>query len=259
MTSPDAALQGRELSCGYPGRLVLERVSFRLAPGSITALLGPNGSGKSTLLRTLSKTLPKLGGDVLVQGESIGRLGFRELARQVAFVPQEEEFVYGFSVAQVVTMGRLPRSGGFFDTAEDHEAAESAMAAADCLHLASRPMTEISGGEKQRVLIARALAQGARILLMDEPTSHLDVGHQVSIAALLRGLAADGYAILAAVHDLNLAGAFAEDGILLSERGIGMHGPILDVLGSKLIEQVYSVGFRRLTPEDGQIFLIPQG
>lgn len=258
MTSAEPALECRVVSCGYPGRLVLEGISFALRPGSVTALLGPNGSGKSTLLKTLSKSLPALAGEVLVQGEPISGMSFRELANRVAFVPQEEEAVYSFTAEQIVVMGRLPRSGGFFDTDEDHVAAEQAMAAADCLYLRDRPVTELSGGEKQRVLIARALAQGARILLMDEPTSHLDVGHQVSIAGLLRRLSAEGYAVLVAVHDLNLAGAMADDGILLLDRGIGLHAPILDVLSSELADRVYSVKFRRLEPTEGEVFMIPR-
>lgn len=257
MTLDNPGIECRNLTCGYPGRTVLRDVSFSLAEGAITALLGPNGSGKSTLLKTIGKTLSPLSGEVFVRGDPVAGLSFRDLAKLVAFVPQEEETIYGFTSEQVVVMGRLARSAGFFDTAEDHEAAVHAMQDADCLYLRARSVTELSSGEKQRVLIARALAQGGRILLMDEPTSHLDVGHQVAISGLLRSLAAKGYLIFAAVHDLNLAAAIADDGILLEEDGIGLHAPIRRVLSDEATDRVYGVAFRRIEPEEGRIYMFP--
>lgn len=237
------------LSCGYPGRTVLTGVDLDLTPGSVTALLGPNGSGKSTLLKTLCGTLPTLGGSVTVEDSPARMLSAVQLAKKVAFVPQEESYPFRFTVRQVVLMGRFPHSPGLFDTAEDLAAAERAMQTADCLEFADRHVTEISGGEKQRVLIARALAQEARVLLLDEPTSHLDVGHQVAFSSLAGNLAAKGYAILAAVHDLNLASSFARQAILLQGGRVGLTGPIRTVIESPILDDVYGVRFRRF--EDG--------
>lgn len=255
--SNDIVIECRDLSCGYPERTVLQAVDLSIKSGTVTALLGPNGSGKSTFLRTLTKTLAPLSGQALVNGADVTSLSYKELAKQVAFVPQEEQAAFGFTVRQVVVMGRLPISGGFFDTVEDHEAAERAMTAADCLQLQHRPVTELSVGERQRVLIARALAQDARILLMDEPTSHLDVGHQVSTGALLRKLTSQGYTVLVAVHDLNLAGAFADDGILLASGKIGLHAPIGDILRSPLADSVYGVDFKRIEAADSRLYIFP--
>lgn len=257
MTSDSPGIECCNLTCGYPDRTVLRNLSFTLQEGAVTALLGPNGSGKSTLLKTISKTLPPISGDVRARGAAVSQMSYRELSKLVAFVPQEEDAVYSFTAEQVVVMGRLARSARFFDTAEDREAAENAMRDADCLHLRGRSVTELSGGEKQRVLIARALAQGGRIILMDEPTSHLDVGHQVAISVLLRGLAGKGYLVLAAVHDLNLAASMADDGILLEGDGIGLHAPIGQVLSDEATDRVYNVAFRRFEPEVGRIFMFP--
>lgn len=252
-------LEARGLSCGYHGKTVLSGVTFSLRQGTITALLGPNGSGKSTLLKAASKTLAPMAGEMMVEGLPLSSLGYRQAARKIAFVPQEEPMAFDFTVEQVVLMGRLAISGSFFDSKEDKEAARRAMAAADCLHLRERPASEISGGERQRVLIARALAQESRLLLLDEPTSHLDVGHQVAIAALLKGLSVGGYTILAAIHDLNFAAELADEAILLSEGKLVMHSPMSSLLDSDLADRTYQVRFRRIRSEQGRTYIYPEG
>lgn len=258
MTSPEYSIEAIGLSVGYPGRVVLEGVDLRLETGSVTALLGPNGSGKSTLLKTLCKELPELSGEVRICGRTVAKLGFTELAQRIAYVPQEELPPFRFSVRQVVLMGRMPHSQGLFDTAEDHRIAEEAMRSADCAHLAERPINEISGGERQRVLIARALAQQARILLLDEPTSHLDLGHQVAVIRLLNGLATKGHTVLAAVHDLNWAAAFAKDAVLLCNGRIGLNGPVCDVLSNSVVDDIYGVRFERLVDRTKGLRLFPE-
>lgn len=250
--SAEARLTAAGLVCGYRSRTVLDEVSFDLAPGSCTILLGPNGSGKSTLLKTLAHSIPPLGGEVSVGGEPLGRFRADELARRLAYVPQEEIPPFRFTVRQVVLMGRLPHSAGLFDSVRDHEVAETAMTEADCLDLAQRPINEISGGERQRVLIARALAQQAPILLLDEPTSHLDIGHQMAIAGLVRRLRQEGRTILAAMHDLNLAFEMGERGILLREGRIALHAPMEQVLASPELDQTYGVAFQRIADESGR-------
>lgn len=249
--SREVLLKARELQCGYPGRVVLEEVAFDVESGSVTALLGPNGSGKSTLLKTLAKTLPAQHGEIEVLGDPLRSLGFRELARRVAYVPQEELAAFPFTVEEIVLMGRTPYSEGLFETGEDHAAAARAMELADCASLAGRAVTELSGGERQRVLLARALAQEAPVLLLDEPTSHLDVRHQVEIVRLLRRLAKDGYGIVAAVHDLNLAATVADRALLLEDGRIGLNGPCRDVLADRRVDAVYRVDFLRHDTEEG--------
>jgi iron complex transport system ATP-binding protein len=252
-------LQCAGLSCGYHGRAVLSDVDLTFSPGSVSALLGPNGSGKSTLLRTLAGITAPLAGSVSLDGQAVERMDAAARAKRFAFVPQEEAVPFRFSVREVVAMGRIPHSTGLFDTEEDRAAAEDAMAQADCLDLADRPITELSGGEKQRVLIARALAQSGEVLLLDEPTSHLDVSHQLATRTLLRGLAAQGRTILAAVHDLNQASALADYGVLLSGGRIVRHGPMREILESPDLDRVFSATFERVTMANGMLTVLPSG
>lgn len=243
----------RGLACGYAERTVLQDVDFELKPGTATILLGPNGSGKSTLLKTLAKSLAPLAGEIEVLGQPLSALSFAELARRAAYVPQEEAAPFRFTVRQVVLMGRLPHSSGFFDTAEDRHAADEAMREADCFDLADRPINEISGGERQRALIARALAQEAPLLLLDEPTSHLDIGHQVAIAQLVRKLCRDGRAVLAAMHDLNLASEMGSEAILLSGGRVALHETVEQVLADPKLDQTYGVPFHRFADGTGRL------
>jgi iron complex transport system ATP-binding protein len=246
------------VACGYPDREVLTNISFSLEAGSVTALLGRNGSGKSTLIKTISRLLKPIAGSVRIAGRDASQLGYKELARLVAHTPQDETPAFEFTVREIVLMGRLPHSDGLFESEEDHRAAERAMEMADCVHLASRPIRKLSGGERQRVLIARSLAQEAKLLLLDEPTSHLDPGHQLAIAQLLRDLASQGYGILAAVHDLNWASVLAERAILLSEGTIGLQGAMSDVLRSSILEKAYSVSFERIVDPSQTLRVFPR-
>lgn len=246
------------LACGYPDRQVLSDVSFRVEEGSVAALLGRNGSGKSTLLKTIVRLLRPLSGSVRIAGRNAAALTYRELARLVAHTPQEEVPAFDFTVREIVLMGRLPHSDGLFETEEDHRAAQRAMEQADCAHLADRPVAKLSGGERQRVLIARALAQETRLILLDEPTSHLDPGHQLAIANLLKDLAAQGYAILAAVHDLNWASVLAQRAILLYGGTISLQGSMAEVLGSPSLEEAYSVAFDRMVDGSETLRVFPR-
>ncbi|CAN5370621.1 ABC transporter ATP-binding protein [soil metagenome] len=239
-------LEARDLACGHRGRAVLSNVSFTIEEGERVALLGPNGAGKSTLLATLVGTLRPLAGIVTPSGPP------KEMARRIAYVPQEEFPAYPFTAREVVTMGRLAMGDGLHDTPEDREAAETAMREGDCLGLADRPVTELSGGERQRVLIARALAQGTPLLLLDEPTSHLDAPHQV---ALLGWLA--GKTIFAALHDLNLAAAGFPRTILVGNGVVVNDGPTRDVLMSKDLDDLYGMPFDRFEWE-GKLRIFPR-
>ncbi len=253
MTQTLPLLEATDLVCGYGARQVLEGVGFAVMPGEVVALLGPNGSGKSTLLKTLACTLKPLGGRVSVEGKPLSSLGFAELAQRVAYVPQEEDVRFPFSAYEIVAMGRLARSGSLFDTPDDRAKSLEAMEQTDSAHLADRPITELSGGERQRVLVARALAQGARTLLMDEPTSHLDVRHAVDFARLLNRLASTGYGVIAAVHDLSLAARIAPRGMLLGNGRVVADAPMENLLHSGSLDEVYGVKFMRLKGAHGTL------
>jgi iron complex transport system ATP-binding protein len=253
----ELALEARELSCGYPGRPVLEQIDLGVRSGSVTALLGPNGSGKSTLLKTLMGSIPATAGKASLLGRSLSEYSHRELAQTVAFVPQIEQTRFGFSVEEVVAMGRMPYAVGLFESPDDWAHVERAMAEADCIEFRHRPMLELSGGERQRALIARALAQDTPLIFMDEPTAHLDVPHFLALGKLVRRLAAAGRTVVMALHDLNLASTFADEAILLHGRHIALSGRVEEVLDSKKIDAVYGVDFQRMRDQSGMLRLFP--
>jgi len=233
-------------------------VDLGVAEGDVVALLGPNGSGKSTLLRTLSGILPPTAGRVLLDGDEALSLSPSARARRVAYVPQDEPHAFEFSIRQVVAMGRLPLSGGLFDTAEDGRAAEAALSRVGIEALGDRPVTQVSGGEKQLALVARALAQGGRILLMDEPTAHLDLRHQADFVQLVKSLAAEGFGIVVALHDPNLASIIADQILLLDGGHVAAHGDPRTVLASDALERVYALQFERVDSQDGSLRLLPR-
>lgn len=254
---PTRLVECRELRCGYHGRAVLTDVAFSASEGQVTALLGPNGSGKSTLIRALSGLVPPMSGEILLGGKSIKSLSEAEVACLAATVPQEETHRFGFSVREVVAMGRLSKSQSFFDSDEDLKVADAAMERADCLELAERSVTELSGGERQRVLIARALAQETPVLLLDEPTSHLDVGHQMAAAKLFRELAEAGKAVIVAVHDLNLVSSLADRAVLLQRGRVAADLESEEMLNDPILDAVYGVKFERFRGVDGRARVYP--
>lgn len=251
-------VEAERLESGYVDRRVLKGISFRLEPGERLALLGPNGSGKSTLLKTLALGVAVSTGQLRIDGEEIGRLRAADLARRVAYVPQEETAPFEYTVREIVTMGRLPRSRGLFDTAEDRRVADEAMGRTQCLHLAERPIGQLSGGERQRAWLARGLAQEATLLLLDEPTTHLDVAHQADLVTLLHEIGQAPRAIVVATHDLNFAASACRRAILLSEGEIALEGEIDEVLQSRVLDTVFAASFDRLTRPDGTVVVAPR-
>jgi iron complex transport system ATP-binding protein len=251
------AFSCQNLSCGYPGRVVLTGIDLTLQPGGITALLGPNGSGKSTLLRTIVGEIPAISGGLQLCGKASQDFSARERAQTVAFVPSEERTEFPFLAREIVAMGRIPYSEGLFDSVEDKRITEESLARVECTHLANRPITNVSAGERQRILIARALAQQAPIMLLDEPTSHLDPGHQVSFVMLVKQLASTGLSILVALHDLNLAAHLADRLVLLNDGKIAISGPARDVLESTALDDAYGTRFERIKGSDGIVRLSP--
>ncbi len=248
-----ALLECEGVSAGYHGRPVVSDVSLSIDPGEVVALLGPNGGGKSTLMKTLGGIVPTIAGKIRIQSAVLDSLSPREVAQRIGFVPQEEVCPFDFTVDEVVTMGRLPLSNGFFDTAEDKEAAKQAMEQAGCYDLRNRPVTELSGGEKQRVLIARALAQQTPVLFLDEPTSHLDPKYQVSITGLVRDMAASGKGLLVALHDLAIAGIMADRGLLIANARASATEPISELLRSETLDKAYGAAFDRVVTPDGRL------
>lgn len=241
------------LSAGYEERPVLNALNFRAKSGEVVALLGPNGSGKSTLIRCLSGTLEPSGGSVLIDGNRLSEMSATQIAREVAVVPQSEDSVFEFTVYDVVAMARFP----WGDDDEGH--VKWAMENAGCEELADRKITELSGGEKQRVLFARALAQGGSILLLDEPTAHMDVGYQIATLSLARELARQGHTVVVALHDLNLASGFADRAVLLHSGRVAAEGSVESVLTSLEIERVYGASFDRIIEKrTGRTILIPE-
>ncbi|MDE0127214.1 MAG: ABC transporter ATP-binding protein [Bryobacterales bacterium] len=227
-------------------------VSMVVRPNRITALVGPNGSGKSTVLRLLAGLWQPSEGRVLVDGSDMASLGRRDLARQVAFVPQNPRIDVPFTVRHVVSMGRHPHLGRFESAGpRDLEVVESALARVDVLHLAERRVNELSGGEFQRVVVARSLATEADVILLDEPTSNLDLDHSLETLELLRRLAEDGKAVAAALHDLNAVARWADHATLMHRGRLRAHGPVGQVLADEQLVPVFDVDIERLQTSHG--------
>ena len=225
--------------------VALRDVSLRLAAGELVGLVGPNGSGKTTLIRAVTKTVVPAGGEINLCGDNVTSLSQAEIARRVAVVPQEPLLPEAFTALECVLMGRTPHLKLLQnESAPDFEAARRAMARTNSGELAGRPVGQLSGGERQRVVVARALAQDTPVLLLDEPTAHLDIGHQASVLALMRALCRDeGKAVLAVVHDLTLAAAYCDRLVMLRSNGtVAAEGGASEILRPELLAAVYGAG-----------------
>jgi iron complex transport system ATP-binding protein len=245
------------VSFGYevPGggrREVLRDLSLELSPGEVVGLLGPNGSGKTTLLRLLTGQLVPDSGSVTFGGRPVHEWRRDALARRVAVLPQQLDLPAGFRVAELVEMGRAPHARSLFgSTADDDRAVRQALVDAEALDLAHRFADELSGGERQRVLVAMALAQEPELLLLDEPTLHLDLAHQVGLLRTIRRLRSQrGLAVLAVLHDLNLAAAFAPRVVVLADGAVAADGLAAEALTPQLVARVFGVGVRALETGD---------
>jgi len=226
----------------YPRQpsLALDGVTLAAPAGQITAVVGPNGSGKSTLVRALLGRLPLERGTITLDGDDVAALAPRERARRVAVVPQRESAAFPLPVRELVAFGRHPHRTGFAAWGEADEAAiRGAVEAAGIAHLVDRSSDELSGGEWQRVRIARALAQRAKALVLDEPTTFLDIAHEMSVFELLASLARDGIAVLLVSHQLNLVARFAGQIVLLHRGTVAAAGTPNDVMRGDILERVY--------------------
>jgi iron complex transport system ATP-binding protein len=236
-------LRADHVTFAYSQKLALDRVSVEVRPGEIVGLVGPNGSGKSTLIRCLSRGLVPQGGRIWIDDCDLAALSSKQVARRIAVVPQAFEMPVGFTVFEIVLMGRTPHLGWLEpEGARDHEIARAAMEQTGTWELANSLVNHLSGGERQRIIIARALAQEPQALLLDEPTAHLDVRHQVEVMELVSRLAATrGLAVLGVFHDLNLAAQYCHRLILLKEGNVFAAGEPWAVLTADKLRAVYEV------------------
>lgn len=243
MPAREVALALRGLSAGYVGQPVVRDVDLEVRRGEVVGLVGPNGSGKTTLIRVASRALRPSVGRVLVHDRDLYGMTAREAARLVAVVPQDVMPAFSFTALELVLMGRSPylsRWGG--GDARDWSRARAAMAATRVQHLADRTMDELSGGERRRVVLAQALAQDAPVLLLDEPTTHLDVRHVLDLLGIVRGLAAgEGTAVVAILHDLNLAASTCDRLVALHRGAVVADGTPDEVVTPRLLREVYGV------------------
>lgn len=242
-------IRAESVGYAYGRRAVLHEVDLAAAAGEVVGLIGPNGSGKTTLLRTLYASLRPRTGAVLLDDRDLRRVPARQVAREVAVVVQEHGGDLPLLVADMVLLGRTPHRSAFGrDRTEDQRVAAAALRRVGVAHLAQSPFAGLSGGEKQRVLIARALAQEATHLLMDEPTNHLDIRYQHEILDLVRGLEST---VVVVLHDLNLAAAYCDRVVLLDGGRVVVQGPPDRVLTAAHLEPVYEVEVRRVDLGDG--------
>jgi len=254
-----SALRCAGVSFRYPGVPALDGVDLELAPGELVALLGPNGSGKSTLLQLAAGLLAPSGGTVRLGERDPARLDRAEVARELAYLPARPHVPPDHSSRALVLMGRYPFGRGWLaDRPEDLERAEAALARVGAAELATRPAHDLSSGERQRVVLARALCQRAPFLLLDEPTSAQDLAHAVDLFALFAELAAkEGRGVLVATHDLNQAARHADRLVVLRAGRVVRAGPPAEILDEDLLREVFDVD--ALLGEDGGLpFAIPR-
>ncbi len=246
--SPHPLLAARGIGHSYGRRPVLTGVDLQVRRGELLGLLGPNGGGKTTLLRTLFGALRPLEGTVMFDGRPLEQLNPRQIAQRIAVVVQEPQSELMLSVADMALLGRTPHLGMFSRrSSRDDAIAAAALEKVGALGLAHREVSELSGGEKQRVLIARALVQEADCLLLDEPTNHLDIGYQHQVLDLVRSL---GMTAVVVLHDLNLAARYCDRLVLLDRGRVRADGEAREVLQPELIGALYGVGAERTAAYD---------
>ncbi len=235
-------LELRHVSCRYDDHFVLRDITVRIENGGLVGVIGPNGSGKTTLIRAVTRAIKLAEGEVLLKGKPLGMLSFRELAQQVAVVGRLHDLDMQIRVEDLVLLGRIPHRKGLrlMERRSDLDIAGMAMDVTGILDLKSRFVDSLSSGERQLAFIARALAQEPELLLLDEPTSHLDIGHQARVLDLVRRLNRDkGLTVLVVLHDLNLASQYCDRLFLLGDGVLRKDGTPEEVLTYQIIEEVY--------------------
>lgn len=258
----DHLLEARDVSLGYDATPVVHGVDLRVPPGRITVIIGANASGKSTLLRGLARLLPPKGGDIVLDGESLRARRSGEVARTIGMLPQSPVAPDGITVADLVGRGRHPHQGWFRRwNAADESAVDDALAATGTTDLATRPVAELSGGQRQRVWIAMALAQQTDIMLLDEPTTFLDINYQIEVLDLLADLNRQrGTTIVLVLHELNLAARYADHLVAMRHGRIVAEGDPDEVVTAAVVEEVFDLPCEVIAdPRTGSPLVVPIG
>lgn len=236
------SIEVKNLSFSYGKRIILDDVSFSVAEGEHLAILGPNGVGKTTLFQCMLGLLPGYTGKILIKNDDARKIGIRELARRIAYIPQSHSPVFNYTVFDIVLMGTASQISEIRVPGEEQQIiVEDALKLLDIDHLKNRSYTQISGGERQLVLIARALAQKAKVLVMDEPTSNLDYGNQIRILSQIKMLAGEGYTVIQSTHNPDQAYMFSDKVLALSDGKVLKYGPPNNVISAEIISKLYNV------------------
>jgi iron complex transport system ATP-binding protein len=258
--TPAPVLRAEALTVHLQERPAVSSVSFELTAPGLVALAGPNGAGKSTLLKALAGLLPLSSGHVSLDGVAIPSWSAAERARKIAYMPQDRVVHWDLPARRVVALGRLPhRRPGAAENDVDRAAIAKALKAVDAQHLADRPVLQLSGGERARILMARALAQEARVLLADEPAAGLDPAHQWSLFETLQRVATAGVRVIVAMHDLTLISRFATEVVVLADGRTMAHGAPALVLTPSRLADVYGIHVQTLPTTNGYSLLVPTG
>jgi len=259
MQSP-TAIESRSVSFSYENKSVLTDITFSIGAGERVAMLGPNGSGKTTLLKILLGLLPPRAGSVTLGAKPLTFYAPKERAKQIAYVSQQPQLSFPLTAFELVSLGRYPHSprGGL--SSADTLAVKTALSRTDAENLSERNFNTLSGGEKQKVLIARALAQSARILLLDEPTLHLDLYYQLQILSGLKRLCdEEGITVVTVLHDVNLVSLFADKALLLSDGAVHSFGPVAEVINETSIRNLLGVDMAAITGNDSRTrYFVPR-
>lgn len=249
---PVHTLRLERISYQAGDRTILQNIALEVTNGELVAIVGRNGAGKSTLLHVMTGLLPLSQGTVTLDGHPLSHFSRKAIARQIALLPQQARIDFGFPVHDIVRMGRHPHRGRFRPASPRDEAmVHQVMEVTGTAFLAQRLITEVSGGERQLILLAQALAQEPQFLLLDEPTANLDIAHQYHVMQLLQGLARDGMGVVAVIHDLSLAVRCFPRLILLDDGAIVGDGPATEVLTAETIKRVFQVQARFYWDQDG--------
>ncbi|MEU0482714.1 ABC transporter ATP-binding protein [Streptosporangium sp. NPDC006013] len=255
-------LQAVDLKLGYGDRVVVDGLDLGIETGTVTAVIGPNGCGKSTLLRAMGRLLKPSGGEVLLDGKRIDRMPSREVARILGVLPQSPSAPEGLTVADLVSRGRHPHQTWYRQWSSDDESAvDAALAMTGLLDLGDRPLDELSGGQRQRAWISMALAQGTDLLLLDEPTTFLDLAHQIEVLELVRRLHGElGRTVVMVLHDLNLAARYADRLVAMRDGRVVAAGPPPEVLTEALLAEVFELDAKVIEdPVAGTPLVVPIG
>jgi iron complex transport system ATP-binding protein len=258
--SAKIAIGTRDLSFGYENRLVLTNTSFSIGAGEVVALIGPNGSGKTTLLKLLLGFLRPKAGQVSLHDRPLHSYPVKERAKLIAYVSQQPAVTFPLTSFELVSLGRYPHASRFNFSSADVAAVETALKETDSQHLKNRPFSTLSGGEKQKILIARALAQDARVLLLDEPTLHLDLYYQLQILAALKRLCLQQcITVVTVLHDINLVSLFADKALLLSAGTLHAFGPVAEVVNETNMRELLGVDMKTtIDAQTGVRYFVPR-